>query len=342
MVRKKPYAEANHNAHLGTCCALKVAAFKTAIDGAEHNVITAERILRLLLDAGFPIDAPEECCRPLIVAVIVANGRAVDMLLTAGASPDVVDELHMSPLHYAAALVPPNEHIVRALIDAGADVNNGREEKQKTPLHIACEQRQSNLVRLLLNAGADAGASTSTNNRPIHSLLEHGGFTPDNTLVALRLLLKAGADANALDELGRSPTMVFLHGSLNDRTYLNSAPPILHELLNTGARLDIGVAKWKFQFQVHMPTVAHYAVIADNIWLLNAYVAHGGDLNARGRYYGTPMFVACTHTGASINMIARLRAYGAHPSDKNGNDLLGCDARPDVQGKIVRLFTLFI
>ena len=45
------------------------------------------------------------------------------------------------------------------LLDAGADVNKSRTDNGATPLWIASHEGKSDVVRLLLDAGADLGPS---------------------------------------------------------------------------------------------------------------------------------------------------------------------------------------
>jgi len=78
----------------------------------------------------------------------------VQQLLTDGRSPNVFDETSKTPLHYAAE----NGHleIMRVLLEAGADVNANEEERiGNTPLRDVADKCSLAVATLLVDAGAD-------------------------------------------------------------------------------------------------------------------------------------------------------------------------------------------
>lgn len=153
---------------------------------------------RILLDAGAdPEAAPTQ---PLILAVQHEQPGILDLLLTAGARPDVRDERWMTPLmhacllgspalasrlvshgaelslhnmagaqaiHLAAAFGPPDT--VACLLAAGADPMAINRKNQKTPIDFArAEQRSESLVileryRLAASVPEDARRRTNRN-----------------------------------------------------------------------------------------------------------------------------------------------------------------------------------
>lgn len=115
------------------------------------------------------------------------------------------------------------------LIASGADVNTS-DRWESTPLHYACESRLTEVVQMLITAGADVNAKTKNGtyaieygmfNETILKMLLGAGATIDvgrDLLITLvrndfngdkvescALLLKAGADPNKMDTWGVSP-----------------------------------------------------------------------------------------------------------------------------------------
>ena len=72
----------------------------------------------------------------------------------------------MTALHWAAEL--GNVELVRLLVDAGADLEAPTRIGDLTPLHIGAEVGQSGTVRALLEAGANAESRNANGSAPLH------------------------------------------------------------------------------------------------------------------------------------------------------------------------------
>ena len=59
-----------------------------------------------------------------------------------------------------------HEAVVRALIEAGADVNQATEEGE-TPLYIAAQDGREAVMRALIQAGADINKATEEGDTPL-------------------------------------------------------------------------------------------------------------------------------------------------------------------------------
>ena len=102
----------------------------------------------------------------------------------------------------ADAAMQGNRELVRTLLKQAADVNAAQGDVM-TALHWAASKDDTEMAQLLLNAGANVGATTRL-----------GGITPlwlaaqNGNGRVIEMLLKAGADANAAALTGVTPVMM--------------------------------------------------------------------------------------------------------------------------------------
>jgi ankyrin repeat protein len=136
-----------------------------------------------LVRGGHDVNALVGGETPLSQAVTFRRVESVRLLLAHGADPNLCGPGGKPPLaspflHYNT---PEAVRIVGMLLDAGADPNvHGTFEK--TPLHQAAETGNLPLVRALLDAGADVNAASHMGS-PLHGAVQGG-----NVLVVEELL----------------------------------------------------------------------------------------------------------------------------------------------------------
>lgn len=111
---------------------------------------------------------------------------------------------NMTPLHKASEAGRPD--IVRFLIDAGADVNSTSHNSGYTPLHLAAEEGHPDIVRVLIDAGADVHSTKrDTGITPLHKAADSGH------LEIVKLLIRQGA----LNKMDRSQKETLLSYAVN-------------------------------------------------------------------------------------------------------------------------------
>lgn len=104
-----------------------------------------------------------------------------------------------SGLHQAAVYGQTDE--VARLIEAGEDVA-AADNALLTPLHMACQQEHLEVAKLLLGSGAPVDARDAYGNTPLSkSAFAFQGGDPE----LIRLLLDAGADPDLKNNTDRSP-----------------------------------------------------------------------------------------------------------------------------------------
>ena len=148
---------------------------------------------------------------------LIENDASVEEIKEAIANgADVNKKIHGgTPLHIAAQ-GSWRADIVRALVEAGADVN-AKNVNLYTPLHSAAVHGESGDesdegVKALIESGADVNAKTSdwTQDQytPLHIALGDTDSYALGSLDVIRTLIEAGADVNARSGQGYTPLRV--------------------------------------------------------------------------------------------------------------------------------------
>ncbi|MBX3323918.1 MAG: ankyrin repeat domain-containing protein [Phycisphaeraceae bacterium] len=159
----------------------------------------------------------------LAVAAGVGDMNAIQMLLAAGADPNAPDVSGHGPVTHAAAGGSPAAYkalraagaepdllaavvfddikVIRAMLAGNPDSVHSRCVRRLTPLHNAALASRADVVRLLIDSGADVNAGSHSNWTALHVASERGAED------VVRLLLKAGASPTVQTKNGTSPLM---------------------------------------------------------------------------------------------------------------------------------------
>ena len=104
-----------------------------------------------------------------------------------------------TPLHYAAFF--GDGAVAAMLLDAGSGPNvRSRNDFAVMPIHSAVAGKRGDVVRALVEAGADVNVTQRHGWTPLHGAAEHGDHA------TVELLLRAGADPAAVNDDGKAAT----------------------------------------------------------------------------------------------------------------------------------------
>ncbi|XP_019852816.1 PREDICTED: uncharacterized protein LOC109582513 [Amphimedon queenslandica] len=253
--------------------------------------------------------------------------EAVDILLTNGASTDVMDaDDDSTPLHCASET--GNCKIIKLLITKGkADVNavdedgktllhcagesgevemlefwikkgdydvNVKDEENKTPLFSALSRFNSSVeaVDILLTNGAstDVVDTSYSGTTPLHCAIETG-----SSKIIKLLITKGKADVNAVDKNNRTPLF---------KAVKKGNIQAVDILLTNGARTDV--------VDKDGETLLHCASESGEVEMLEFWIKKGDcDVNVKDERNRTPLFSALERFNSSVEAVDILLTNGA-------------------------------
>jgi ankyrin repeat protein len=249
--------------------------FTPLMFAAQQNDVDSASIL--LRAGAKPNDAqPKTALTALMIASAMGNTKAVDALLDNGADPNLADANGYTSLHrvvrdsdYGINLGSKDEvlTIVKSLLKHGANPNarlvqdkekaaeeikNGNVQTYEkrtavtvneiilqgaTPLFLAAEVNNLDVIKALVEAGADPLLPTERGTTPL--IMAAGGGTdvqreraPEERATAVetaKFLVEHGADVNAAGQYGWTALHAAAYQGIN---------PVIEYLVSKGARID--------------------------------------------------------------------------------------------------------
>lgn len=148
----------------------------------------------------------------LAAATSASKAKDIRDLLKAGADIHTQNDWGLTPIMLAAQY-NPSVVVLKALLDAGADIHEAEPKYRSNALHLAANRSTNvKVIEALLEAGADLNARNYLGETP---LIIAVNTNPETRIVSA--LLKAGADFNARDYQGHS---VLEYAREAKRTYI--------------------------------------------------------------------------------------------------------------------------
>lgn len=173
-------------------------------------------VVTLLLEKGATkfIDGHPREEPPLFWAVMHEAPKLTSLLLQHGANANGDPSRNPGSIPLLSLLLKqhPSIQIIRLLLDAGADVNittvDGR-----TPLHLSAHCPHE-VASLLLECGAPVNKEADDGSLPIHDAVR------ENNIPVIKLLISHGSDINKEDSTGNSPLSIAVDSKFQDAIQL--------------------------------------------------------------------------------------------------------------------------
>lgn len=285
----------------------------------------SKEVVALLLDHGAPADplAPlgstaGRYLSPLHLAAHYGDLAICELLIARGADANsklpAENKLWLyptqrTPLHHAAA--SRNGQLVRFLLEQGAEINTADSEGQ-TPLLVASKHADPSVVETLLSRGADANAA----DREARTALHHAAERRDAAMV--KTLLSHGADADRKSRDGQTPTSI---------ATANGSEEIVRLLTNRHGRVTIHTAAAMGdlaalerlvkegidvnRLDVQGQTALHAAANTGQLAVVRWLVEHGANVDLADNKKATALSIATDQARAARRMTTEEVKYKA-------------------------------
>ena len=249
-----------------------------------------KEMFQMIIDYGPNMNAKNNgSLTAVLIACLRGNTEAMNVLLKAGADPNIANADGDTCLHVAVRQ-DRSKAVLQAITDHGADVNATNKYK-RTALMIACKMGNADAMDVLLNAGSDHKIADVNGATWIHHAL-----TGNCKKEILQTIIKHGADVNATNKNNKTALMIAF------RTRNVDAVKVL---LDAGANPNIADANGN-------TCLLNAVSLGCSKEVLQETFDHGSDLKAMNKDKETPLLIA--NRGGSLDFINILLNAGADPN----------------------------
>ena len=250
----------------------------------------------LILEQKVQCDGPNDVgATPLLSAIDADNIEIARDLLDSGADSKTEDKYEVSLLSNAALL--GHLRMLRLLLDYGADIESGGRTQNCTPLIHATETGDLNVVKFLLDAGANLNVEASDGTSP----LSHAAVA--GNLDMIQLLYEHGSDPERENRYGERALVFAVRGGSAVVAFLLQKLGVEVNTQNCSGNTPLAVA-----------------IMHGNLKAAMLLLKAGANTELANNHGRTPLWYAVQRSRPYLNIVQLLLKYGANPEaeDEDG------------------------
>ena len=194
------------------------------------------RSVKMFIIRGADVNKKTPFGKPIFVAIKTGRTEMIKVLLKFKVKLSITDQDGNSPLHLA--VTEQVIGIVKFLVNESSDNINAVNGRGKTALHLAALLKKTEIVSILINAGANCLIQDDSGSTPLHEICR---CKYPNFLEAMLVMRKLGkgTDFNIVNNFGETPIYIAIRQKnkklvLLLRFYYPDMESTLHDTILSG------------------------------------------------------------------------------------------------------------